>query len=315
MNLPAHLRASATPVCVALFGEVLADVFADRSVLGGAPYNVARHLRAFGLQPLLITRTGNDSLRDTLLAEMEELGMDSSGVQCDPIHSTGRVEVHMQDHGHRFDILPDQAYDYIHAGVTHMLTMAARPEMVYFGTLAQRNMESRLALDTFLSDAKTSADAKSPRFLDINLRAPWYDAHSVRRSLQRADIVKLNEDELQELASMLKLSGLQPASWGQQLMERFALRYLIVTAGDQGAWLRTADGMEIRCPAAPVSEFVDTVGAGDGFAAVYIFGQLMQWPLPQTMQRASAFASALCGVRGAVPATPDLYCRLMESWG
>ena len=94
---------------VVLFGEVLADVFPDRSVLGGAPFNVARHLQAFGLLPLLITRVGDDQLGRELVATMTRLGMTVEGVQQDPLHPTGQVIVHIEEGSHRFEIPPDQA--------------------------------------------------------------------------------------------------------------------------------------------------------------------------------------------------------------
>lgn len=165
---------------VGIFGEVLADIFPDETVLGGAPFNVARHLQAFGLHPVMITRTGNDALYAQFLQEMQRLNMDISGLQVDAIYPTGQVNVKLTNDGHQFEILENQAYDHIHAGITHMVTMSLKPEMVYFGTLAQRSMPSRLALDKFLEDGKC------PRFLDVNLRAPFYNKYTLKRSLSRS---------------------------------------------------------------------------------------------------------------------------------
>jgi fructokinase len=298
---------SASKHTIALFGEVLADIFPDRSVLGGAPYNVARHLQAFGQHPVLITRTGNDALRDEFIADMTRLGMDGSGVQCDQNLPTGEVIVHMEENNHGFEILPEQAYDHIHSGITHMVTMAMHPDIVYFGTLAQRNVESRLALDTFLSDTK------SPRFLDINLRKPWYDKHIIRRSLLRANIVKLNEEELELIAGLLRLSGETPLGRGKSLIEKFDLDCLFVTCGAAGAWMLTKDGIETKSISPKLPEiFVDTVGAGDGFAAVCIWGILENWKPEVVLARANAFAAALCCVRGAVPESQDFYNKYLE---
>ncbi|OIQ96681.1 2-dehydro-3-deoxygluconokinase [mine drainage metagenome] len=292
---------------IALFGEVLADIFPDRSVLGGAPYNVARHLQVFGQHPVLVTRTGNDSLREAFLAEMTRLGMDDSGVQCDQIHPTGQVIVHLDESGHRFEILPDQAYDHIHAGVVHLITMATHPSMVYFGTLAQRSLESRLALDMFLSETK------SPRFLDINLRDPWYDKHIIKRSLLRANIVKLNEEELQVIAGLFRLAGSGLRDYGLHLIEMFNLDCLLVTCGANGAWMLSRDGVETRSSGKALhGGLVDTVGAGDGFAAVCILGILGNWDADVMLDRANAFAAALCGVRGAMPQNRDFYVPFFE---
>lgn len=294
---------------VLLFGEVLADVFPDRQVLGGAPFNVACHLHAFGLHPVLITRTGNDALREELLARMDRFGMDSRGVQCDPTHPTGQVRVHMEKDGHRFEILPAQAYDFIHPGVARMVTLSLQPALIYFGTLAQRHSVSRRALGTLLQSVKT------PRLLDLNLRAPWYDVQTVRRSLHRADMVKMNGDELDTLATMLRLGGDSPQARATALIRQFGLERVLVTCGGGGAWQINRDGTEVRAKGdGPPLQIVDTVGAGDGFAAVFILGTLKGWPVAATLPRAHAFAGAICGIRGAVPAEQAFYTPFLEQW-
>ncbi|SNR80700.1 fructokinase [Methylobacillus rhizosphaerae] len=294
---------------IAIFGEVLADIFPDGSVLGGAPFNVARHLQAFGLHPVMITRIGQDDLGRQLMDEMQRQDMNTTGVQIDPLHPTGQVKVHMSDHGHQFEILPSQAYDYINAGITHMVTMATKPALVYFGTLAQRNMESRLAVDNFLNYGT------SPRFLDINLREPWFDKHTVRRSLLRADIVKLNAEELATLGTMLRLPGRNAIEHASALLKRFNLDMLLVTEGDQGAWAIDREHQVQRIEGTtPPQRFVDTVGAGDGFASVCIMGILNEWPTATMIARANQFAAALCGIRGAAPDSSDFYLPFLREW-
>lgn len=294
---------------IALFGEVLADIFPERTVLGGAPYNVARHLLAFSQHPVLITRTGSDALRDNFLSELKTLGMDDAGVQTDPVYPTGQVNVAIEGTSHRFEIQTNQAYDHIHAGVAHLVTLATHPDLAYFGTLAQRNVESRLALDTFLSDAKC------PRFLDMNLRAPWYDKHTIRRSLLRTEIVKLNEEELHIVASMFDPKLTQAKAQAQFLMKRFDLSLLLITCGEAGAWALMDTGEEACVSGVALGDdCIDTVGAGDGFSAVCILGLLNQWPLEQILKRANQFATALCKIRGAAPVDHDFYQPFIEDW-
>ncbi len=294
---------------VALFGEVLADIFTDRSVLGGAPFNVARHLRAFSQNPVLITRLGNDPLRDLVLNVMSQNEMDISGIQCNNRYPTGRVNVHMEDGSHRFEILPMQAYDFINPAVVRMAAIAAHPALVYFGTLAQRNDISRRALKTLLRS--TSAE----RFLDINLRTPWYDEEILQQSLHYADTVKLNSDELYILAEMFGLSGSEPDQQAQGLMCRFDLRCIVITRGEAGAYYLNRDGKKVEAAVKKgISGLVDTVGAGDGFAAVYILGMLKQWPIPTILERANEFAAAICAIRGAVPDDAGFYKPYTRAW-
>ncbi|HCA27844.1 MAG TPA: carbohydrate kinase, partial [Betaproteobacteria bacterium] len=212
---------------IALFGEVLVDVFPDRQALGGAPFNVARHLRAFGLHPLLITRTGNDTNRERFLAAMRRFDMDIHGVQRDDRYPTGQVRVHLKEDTHVFEILPQQAYDFIDADMAQHAVHAA-PALSYFGTLAQRNPVSRAALTHLLAHTDT------PIFLDINLRAPWYDETIIRESLRRADVVKLNNEELDIVGKLFRFPG-SATMQAQKLMHDFSLRMLIVTCGVEGA--------------------------------------------------------------------------------
>jgi len=292
-----------------LFGEVLADIFPDRTVLGGAPFNVARHLKAFGQTPVLITRLGHDALREEVLDVMSRNGMETLGVQCGNQHPTGQVQVHIRDGHHRFEILPDQAYDFIHPGVVRMTALTVNPEIVYFGTLSQRNEISRRALKTLL---RSTGAAK---FLDINLREPWYDEKTIHQSLQYADIVKLNNEELEILAKMFELQENDPQGQAKELMGRYDLDQVLVTCGQDGAWQINREGRKVEVGIKnKVEKLMDTVGAGDGFAAVCILGSLQRWPVAMILERANHFASAICGIRGAVPDHADFYEPFTREW-
>lgn len=294
---------------IGIFGEVLADIFPDETVLGGAPFNVARHLKAFGLHPLLITRTGQDALQTGLLQEMHRLKMDVSGLQMDFAYPTGQVKVQLTNEGHQFDVLKDQAYDHIDAGITRKLIKSLKPEMAYFGTLAQRSLPSRLALEEFL------AGSKCLHFLDINLRAPFYDQDTIHRSLLHSDIVKLNEDELVIIAKYFNIAAPSAFEKASQLLEYFNIAQVIVTAGEKGAWMINANGI-INTDATITTEniLIDTVGAGDAFSAVCILGHGFKWDHVDTLNRANRFANAICSIRGAAPADVGFYTPFILEW-
>ena len=99
-------------------GEVLFDHFPDGSrVLGGAPFNLAWHLRAMGLEPLLITRVGSDPEGAEVLETMARWGLDVSAVQLDHRHATGAVHVRFDGGEPVFDIPSGQAWDHLEAGL------------------------------------------------------------------------------------------------------------------------------------------------------------------------------------------------------
>lgn len=281
---------------VVVFGETLVDAFPDRTVLGGAPFNVAYHLKQLGLDPVLVTRIGADAEGERLFGALREAGLDARGVQVDAVHSTGRVEVTFDDGGHRFEIVENQAYDVIDAVEATAAARTVSPRLVYFGTLAQRSDVSRAALDALL------AATGCPSWLDINLRTPYNGTDVIARSLEAADFLKLNDDELLIVARRLDLPGSDPELHVAELIERFDLRSVTVTCGAMGAWSLDADGTCARVEGRPLDgPLVDTVGAGDGFAAVAILGLLRNWPQQTILERADAFARRLCLIRGAIP--------------
>ena len=287
---------------IAIFGEALIDQFPDgHQVLGGAPFNVAWHLQAFGQSPSFISRVGRDAVGERVWQAMTDWGMSIENVQTDAVYPSGTVAVTIDRGEPSYDILADQAYDYIDA---QALNPEAAYSVLYHGTLALRNAASEQALH----ELTTRLTCKI--FVDVNLRAPWWRKDSVDRWLSNADWVKLNQDELMQLAP--------PHNTVQEAMRLFLtqhdLEVLIVTCGSLGATAlnRAGEFFEVA-PAAHVS-VVDTVGAGDAFSAVLLLGLRQGWPLAVTMARAQAFASALVGLRGATVQDLGFYQSFIRDW-
>lgn len=299
------LISSGRPV---VFGEVLYDCFPDGAdVLGGAPFNVAWHLQGFGVQPLFVSQVGRDLRGERVLQTMEQWGMDRTAVQFDDRHPTGTVQVTFTDQGQpAFDVVPDQAYDFITSGaVTAALAGEAVP-LLYRGTLAARSPGSQTTLETLVEHLG------APVFVDINLRAPWWTQTEVEASLRQARWAKLNDDELAMVTGgMIGSGGLEER--GAQLRARYGLELLILTSGAAGACFIGAERVQQLAPP-PLTELVDTVGAGDAFSAVTILGLLRDWPLEKTLSRALGFAAAICRQRGATAADRALYERCREQW-
>lgn len=297
---------------IVLFGEVLVDCFPDREVQGGAPFNVAHHLlglgRGVGIAPILVTRIGKDEHGRRLLESIQTAGLPVDGVQQDCLHPTGQVRISMDANGHHFEIAPEQAWDFIHAEMARLVALSRRPQWVYFGTLAQR-AASRPALRALLQ----AAHART--FLDINLRDPWVRKDVLRWSLGQAEVVKVNEEELQRVAHMMGQGSGPARQLGERLIHAFNLRQLLVTQGERGAWLLKSNGELFQSGAADtVIEPVDTVGAGDGFAAVFLLGLTQDWPMQQTLARAHRFAGEICRLRGAIPDDASFYQPFIQEW-
>ncbi|MDZ7754699.1 MAG: carbohydrate kinase [Gammaproteobacteria bacterium] len=286
-----------------VFGEVLFDHFPDGSrVLGGAPFNVAWHLQALGLDPLFISRVGDDALGNEIRAAMKGWGMTTAGLQQDSSHPTGTVEVSLEDGEPAYDIVPQRAYDYISSGAFPPAASAAG--IIYHGTLATRDDVSQSALDDLL------AHGEAPVFLDVNLRDPWWQRDPVLARIHRADHLKLNEDELDALLP----DAMPLAQRVRGIMDAFDLTTVVVTRGSAGAEGFSRDGGTAMAAPKAVVDVVDTVGAGDSFAAVLITGLLQGWPLQDTLDRAQDMASAIVGRRGATVDDDAFYHTLRRQW-
>lgn len=292
-----------------IFGEVLFDQFSDgTSVLGGAPFNVAWHLQGFGLNPLMISRIGNDLHGREITQAMTQWGLDARGIQIDATRPTGIVEVTLVPGQHTFHILPDQAYDFIDAREARMFICDSGAELVYHGTLALRNIVSRKALEVVLSAAD------KPIFFDVNLRDPWWRASDLPELCSRARWLKLNEDELKRLSQLCAMQSQRLEDQAAGLQERFDLELILVTCGARGATARTTSGEVYTVRPDKSVGVVDTVGAGDAFTAVVLYGIISDWPLPTTLKRAQAFASAVCEVRGATVHAKEFYTQQARQW-
>lgn len=287
-----------------IFGEVLFDQFPDgKPVLGGAPFNVAWHLQAFGQSPLFISRVGEDELGRRIREAMLDWGMDTTGLQSDSTHPTGTVAVNLRDGEPSFEIVADRAYDFIDAA-----EFPAMPSqgLLYHGSLALRHAVSRGAWESLRTHFRSRV------FVDVNLRPPWYDDELLLRLLHGTRWLKLNEEELLILVS----GGEDLIECAEQLQEQTGIELLILTRGSQGAVARDGKGELSRvAPAVEAAGVVDTVGAGDAFAGICLLGRLLAWPLDETLVRAQEFASAIVSVRGATVSDRSFYADFCKRWG
>ncbi|MGY6277082.1 carbohydrate kinase family protein [Methylomonas sp. MgM2] len=291
-----------TDKTIQIFGEVLFDQFPDgSSVLGGAPFNVAWHLQAFGLHPRFISRIGRDQAGEAVRQAMQEWKMDLSGLQRDVEHPTGAVRISIENGEPSYLIVPDQAYDFIEAAE---LPSGRDDGLLYHGTLALRNEVSRRAL------TKLKSRHKGGVFMDVNLREPWWNKAEVLKLVNEADWVKLNQHELDALHS----SSSDFDSAMRQFLHEHGLKGLVLTRGEEGAIAINAAGEIAEVRPLQSLTVVDTVGAGDAFSSVLMLGIHLGWPLQQTMERAQFFASDLVGYRGATVHDRNFYQSFVAAW-
>ncbi len=278
-----------------IFGEVLFDCFpSGEQILGGAPFNVAWQLQALGDNPQFISRVGADAWGNKILAAMTAWGMNLERMQIDQEHPTGRVEVEILDNEPTYDIVPNSAYDFIESEAAETLPAGS---ILYHGSLGLRHEVARASFNQLCQGPDLAI------FLDVNLRAPWWQRQAVSQWLHQARWVKLNQAEL-------RLLGFDDRDLEQSMAElqtKYDLEQLILTRGAEGVLVRTSTGDFHSRSLEKTVKLIDTVGAGDAFSAVYLHGLLEHWPVPKIITRAQQFASKVIGLRGATTTDPEFY--------
>ncbi len=291
---------------VIVIGEILIDCFPDYERIGGAPFNFAFHLKQMGRPVRFITRIGDDPQGRSISQMLDENGFSPADVQIDRHHPTGRVEVALDQAGiPQFDICKEVAYDHIDLPSITAQDKAA-VDMFYFGSLVQRTANGRLQVQRLLADKPDSAKC----FCDINLRPPHVDDDAVAACLHQTDIMKLNSEELEEISRRCGGPQTEEAAiaW---MMQAYDIDTVAMTLGAQGSRVVTAQG-QFTSPPADVAAIVDTVGAGDAYAAVLAAGLLHGLPMDRTLALATRFAADICALPGAIPDDKSIYTPLHD---
>jgi fructokinase len=277
-------------------GELLWDLLPAGAVLGGAPANLAYRVAALGMSARLVSRVGCDRWGERALQELRERDLDVSLLQQDAGRPTGSVRVTFDENGgHAFEIVPDVAYDFIEAQPA-ALEAAAGASAICFGTLIQRSPASRATLAALL-DASRAAWV----LCDVNLRPGCYCDETLRWSTARANVVKLNGDEIPDLADLLPAAPRAPRDFVRAAVATWSLRACVVTLAERGAVAADDSGSVVYEPGYRVS-VGDTIGSGDAFTAAFLLGLMRGMPLGSAVQRGNALGALVATQRGAMHA-------------
>jgi fructokinase len=277
-------------------GEILWDVLPEGRKLGGAPANFAYHINQLGGVGIPVSRVGNDTLGREALDILQANDVSIDHISIDSVHPTGTVAAVVDEAGVATYTFPDDvAWDSL-AMVEDDMTLAASADVICFGTLAQRASTSRKAIRDFLLHAPDAL-----KVYDINLRQDFYTSDRIRNSLDMADVLKINDDELALIREMFDLPlGERRAL--DELIERHNLKLAVLTRGSEGALILSTDEVS-DLPGVPTS-VVDTIGAGDSFTAAMALAYLHGKSLDEINRYATRVAAYVCGQAGAMPKMP-----------
>lgn len=290
---------SELPIVIGL-GEVLWDVFPDHKKLGGAPSNFACHTQQLGADAYLASCVGNDELGREIREHLQHFNLDRFPLASTEDYPTGTVEVTL-DHNGVPDYLIRENVAWDHIPWSEMLQdLVVQAKAMCFGSLAQRNEDSGATIRRCLDNASQDC----VRIFDVNLRQSYYSTQLVTESLERADVLKLNEDELPEVQRMLGISvrGDFVADL-RALQEAADLDLITLTRGPEGTVTLRGDQVSWGTPGDP--EIVDTVGAGDAFTAALTMGLLQNLSVETINIWALQVAEYVCTRPGATPVLPE----------
>jgi fructokinase len=277
-------------------GEVLWDVFGDQEHLGGASFNFSAHLSKLGHEVAFISAIGNDIRGQRILDRMAQMGLSTRYIRLDPDHNTGIVSVTVDELGQpKFILHRPAAYDFPEIPEPELRNLLSQPtDWIYFGTLHQMSLAARHLTARLLDSGNTAR-----RFYDVNLRPNSYDSALVRELMERATVVKLNDEEVSVIARMFNDPFRSLERFCREYARRFGWEAVCITRGPKGCALLAEDEY-IEAPGYTVG-VVDTVGAGDAFAAAFVHGLGRGWIPARITDFANRVGATVASRRGAIP--------------
>jgi fructokinase len=274
-------------------GELLWDMLPSGKQLGGAPANFAYHTNG-----ILVSAIGNDELGKEILTKLDSLSLNTDYIHINNDKATSTVSVELDEQGKPSYIIHENiAWDFI-PNTAELMQLAKTADAVGFGSLAQRSSMSHNTIQAFLKATPT----ETLRIFDINLRQSYYDKVIIESSLQLANILKINDEELPIVAEILALSGDDEIAILKNLTNKYELNLIALTKGDKGSILYTKEQTSIHQGYPTTIE--DTIGAGDSFTAALTMGLLKQHDLDTINDHANRVAAFICSQKGATAKLP-----------
>jgi len=296
-NLYNQVRARTGPYeRVVALGEILWDVFHDSTRLGGAPLNFTVNVSRMGHNAILISGLGDDLPGRSAKETIEAFGLDTRFIGITPQFPTGSALVRTEPTGQtEFRIQRPAAYDAVRLSQDDLRWLAAwKPNWLYYGTLFSSTDHSRRLLNELVGLLPDAI-----KFYDINLRPESYGAEQVRALLSSANVVKLNKTEMELAADFADLPGSSIEAFCRAGSARYGWQAACVTLGAQGCGI-WSDGTYAEAEGCRV-EVVDTVGAGDAFAAAFMHGLSLEWTTEKIASFANRVGALVASRHGAIP--------------
>lgn len=247
-----------------------------RREFGGCAGNIAYNLQALGGEPVVMAALGNDG--GDYLARLKGWGVDTSLVRVDPAAYTAQAIIITDTENNQITAFHPGAMQN-----AHEIRVPARKDL-RIGIIAPDGR------DAMWQHAEQMVAAGIPFIFDPGQQLPMFDGPELRRFVERARWVALNDYEARMLSERTgqSIEGMSRSP---------GLEGIVVTLGAAGCelWQR---GERTAVPGVPATEVVDPTGCGDAFRAALLYGLERGWPLERCARLGNRLGARKIACRG-----------------
>lgn len=289
---------------ITAFGEILWDVYPDKKRLGGAPFNFIYHILKIIGRANFISSVGNDENGKELLSILIGAGFDTKAISIDTTHPTGVVNVTLDENKvPHFKISDQCSFDFLSLNESTRKILELETDLIYFGTFTSRNTISRNTLLSLFNKPTKKY------FCDLNLRHNFFTKELIEAALKTTNVLKINDYELEKLKEYFTLST-DDSTAVLEIIKKYNIDLVGLTLGKDGGYLFTKSDRDYYM--AKDNNIVDTLGAGDAFAAILCLGYLHNLTIATINNLANEFALEICKINGAIPADESIYNKFRK---
>ncbi|WJE14194.1 sugar kinase [Halobacillus sp. ACCC02827] len=279
---------------------------------GGAEFNFAIGCARLGLETAWISRLGKDEFGKYIRNFARGEGIDVSEVKLVDGHPTSInfKEIKEDGSGSTFYYRSDSPTQTLTEQTFNMDFIRDTKVLHITGVFAAINPAKNIRLlKRVITYAKDHGALIS---FDPNIRLKLWSREEAKESLKEllpyVDIMLTGVEEAELLFGVTDPRDIAAACTA------YGITTVAVKHGDLGAYA-FKDNQSATMPAVPPAKVVDTVGAGDGFDAGFIYGLLQGWSLDRTLAFANTIGSMVVSVHGdneGLPELEDVFVQLGE---
>ena len=272
-------------------GAPFVDIKSFAAYVGGSPTNIAVGARRLGLKAAVLTAVGEDPVADFILKFLKDEGVETGFIPRKPGTRTSAVVLGIEPPD-KFPLVyyRDNCADN-QLSIDDVLKTPIQDCRVFEFSGTGLSREPSRSATLFAAELAKAAGAKV--VLDVDFRPnQWHDARAfgvtVRAALPWVDIVLGTEDECKAVTltdpsqvnvTHSQISGAKVAgdlAKAVEAMQRRGPKVIVVKRGEKGATVFEMGKEPVDVPGFPV-EVYNVLGAGDAFAAGFIYGLVKGW--------------------------------------